>query len=665
MSISIHGGPLQFLATDPVLHYSPSVDASDSSGWTTDYTKGYYKVMYPAGAQAGGGDPYRFATTVGSSVTCDFFGTTVSASGTSSGEVTITLDGESKTASASAGDLIFETTNLSQSWHALTISLTGGATPLLNISTVDFDTGLHKVFKVGNIWGYNESRWNLGDGWYQEVFPTGRGNAGMRRGISATKPNTNLTIEFAPDIPSHSQKLVFIYGNLDSGHGRYDVSTISGGTYRASRGGTGESKYAVSDALLWFDVTDSYDAVSVRNAEAKNLTIFTFRYDIPDDPLPTREIRAVHYLKIVGGVFAGVVVLALILAVFNYYRRRRAVSAPGQMAGGQWNVPGTAAGPGNVQWSHNGNAAEGVEVQYLATDPVLHYAPTVDGSDGSGWVTNYTKGLSAASYPVGAMTGEGDAYRVATVVGSSVTCDFYGTAVSASGKSSGDVTVTLDGKRTAASATAGKHIFEATKLSQSWHSLTINLTGGANAFLHIDSVDFDTGLPGTFKSGRISADNSSRWQAGDGWSMKLLRTPYGWMKSGLSASKPGTNASIVFAPDIPLSSQSVVYLYGNLDASHGRYDVSTSSGGTYRSSRGGTSYSKYAVAQALLWFGVTDSSDGLAVRSAEAKNLTLWSMEFYIGNEVLFYLQIAGYIVAGLLLAAITLAIRKCLRRRR
>ncbi|KAH7101892.1 hypothetical protein BKA62DRAFT_792946 [Auriculariales sp. MPI-PUGE-AT-0066] len=336
---SIDKSIVHFYATDPVLHYAPSVDASDVGGWTTNYTQGFWKPPYPAGAQAGGGSPYRFTTTVGSSVSCRFFGTSVSASGKSSGEVTVTLDGKTNMA-ASVDDFIFNTTDLSKAWHDLTISLSGGQNPLLQIDTVDFDFGWHDKWKHGEIYARDLSRWRLGDGWYQELFDTGRGAADVRRGLSATKPGTDLSIALAPEIPPSQQSLLFLYGDLNFGRGRYNISTSANGTTRFSMSGDADFKYAVSTALLWFGVTGSYDELVVTSAEAKNVTVFSLKYYTPYEAPPRKHKSGIlDVLKIVGGVAAGALIIALVYMMFKRCRRRRASSPPAVAVTSYTSVP--------------------------------------------------------------------------------------------------------------------------------------------------------------------------------------------------------------------------------------------------------------------------------------------------------------------------------------
>ncbi|KAH7099346.1 hypothetical protein BKA62DRAFT_710212 [Auriculariales sp. MPI-PUGE-AT-0066] len=376
--------------------------ATDPGGWQTTYDGGFVDaVTGPAGSQHGVGDPARTTSTLSSSFEFQFYGRSVSVYGFVQGAIEIRLDSavmSNYTLSFLDGAQVLIVNQLLLDWHAMAISLTkreDNSIARLSIQRVVFDTGLEQtnLHRIGAK-DPEVSAWTISTGWRSGTTTNESNFNDLVPALTTSGRGERISMNLETGaLAKRTPTALFVYGNLNSGNGRYKVTHKVDGDLEGyiTWISTSESKYVVQRALLWFGINHfdgfNFEEITLTNAEARGCEMTSLEYSAvprwPDSatvPKHHRRLTPIIAGSLIGALFAALSMLLL----FLMWRRRkskhqRASDLAGLVEILRLELVSSRLEPGTGSDQHLGETAldapSDVEALPIATDADLHAPP--------------------------------------------------------------------------------------------------------------------------------------------------------------------------------------------------------------------------------------------------------------------------------------------------
>ncbi|KAH7092661.1 hypothetical protein BKA62DRAFT_761240, partial [Auriculariales sp. MPI-PUGE-AT-0066] len=260
-----------YLATDPVIAYTPAVDADgDNTGWRTEFSGDLIPAQFgPRGDQQGVGAPWRTTSHAGSSFKLDFYGTSVVLHGDYRDVAWVVRVDELRyehTFFTGKPGCLLELRGMKRKWHQLEINVNEiENSGWLRFDRVQFKTG-YKVLQQYSVKCTDINNWDMVLGnWQQGAIPCIRDQTKRINVVTSTLGNAVVKVNMTRLKTQKSPTFLFLYGNLHSERGKYAVfgHNCRSNALSQWQKGTAQSKYVVQRALLWFGVRERPQDVSV------------------------------------------------------------------------------------------------------------------------------------------------------------------------------------------------------------------------------------------------------------------------------------------------------------------------------------------------------------------------------------------------------------------
>ncbi|KAH7100853.1 hypothetical protein BKA62DRAFT_705093 [Auriculariales sp. MPI-PUGE-AT-0066] len=337
-------------ATDPAVRFGGYVDYPECNcGWTTTFEGGVAPATFgQLPGEMGVGKGTRAATTAGSFVMFEFYGSSIAVSGWIRGGVVVSsflafsdLEPINGVKNVTEG-VIFELTGLDVGWHLVKLNITkeGSGGAQFGVDHVVYTIGLPDRLQKTHSYLPDDDAWDLQGQWSRSDLPNISNPGQTLRTLVTKDGNASANIAIS------GLSVLYLYGNVHAGSDRFQVTTRNSSLedlfpfYRQSY-----SRYAREDVVLWWAIIpdESLYHVSILNTlwddtpskaelELTRLDI----YQLDDGSVagadnstsePTVTPPSAHKSSagaIAGGVFGSILALGLIIfGVFLLRRRHR------------------------------------------------------------------------------------------------------------------------------------------------------------------------------------------------------------------------------------------------------------------------------------------------------------------------------------------------------